>query len=328
MTRDPLVGLTSSPSSATLAPRVRHWVGTAPVALGLAAAVAAGTLSPAPAVAETANGVDGHVVVELAAIVKDSVRAVAGPDGLVKLLAPMAAVTSCLTVSAETDPAAGDRIGALGCFAAAGTAFGGQAPLILDAVPVGRLLATLAAAVAPHDPSISHGGSSDHLAPDGARPAPGQTAATPTPGGVLTSTFGDGRGHQGIDIGNRLGAPILAVEDGEVINSGPAEGFGLWIRIRHADGAVTTYGHNDQNSVNVGDRVRMSQQIGTVGSRGVSSGPHVHFEVADPAGTAIDPLPWLQARGVTIATEASPPPTATPPDVSVLARGQVRDRRH
>ena len=53
-----------------------------------------------------------------------------------------------------------------------------------------------------------------------------------------------------------------------------------------------------------------------------------HFEVADPAGTAIDPLPWLQARGVTIATEASPPPTATPPDVSVLARGQVRDRRH
>ncbi|WP_419717485.1 M23 family metallopeptidase [Gordonia malaquae] len=306
---------------------VRYWVRTALVCLGLAGAVAVGSLSPASATAEAANGVDGHVVGELANIVQDSVRAVAGPDGLETLLAPMAAVTSCLTVSADAGPAAGDQVGALGCFAAAGAAFGGQVPLVLDAFPVGRLLATLAAAVAPHDPSIVHGGSTDRATPDGILPAPGQRAVAPTPGGFLTSTFGDGRGHQGIDIGNRLGAPILAVEDGEVINSGPAEGFGLWIRIRHADGTVTTYGHNDQNSVNIGDRVRVSQQIGTVGSRGVSSGPHVHFEVADPAGTAIDPLPWLQARGVTISTEASQPPPAAPSDAPILAREQVRDRR-
>lgn len=117
----------------------------------------------------------------------------------------------------------------------------------------------------------------------------------PAPGPV-SQRFGGG--HFGIDIAAPMGAPIFAVADGTVINSGPASGFGLWIRIRHNDGTVTTYGHNDVNFVSVGQRVSMGQRIGNVGNRGNSTGPHLHFEVDLPGGIKTDPIPWLAARGV------------------------------
>ncbi|OZF42370.1 hypothetical protein CH292_25790 [Rhodococcus sp. 14-2470-1a] len=119
--------------------------------------------------------------------------------------------------------------------------------------------------------------------------------------GTLTSTFGDDRGHQGIDIANSTGTPIVAVADGEVISAGPAQGFGLWVRIRHDDGTVTTYGHNNDNLVTVGQRVAAGEEIATVGNRGISTGPHLHFEVDTPAGDKVDPRPWLAERGATIA---------------------------
>ncbi|MDX5961849.1 peptidoglycan DD-metalloendopeptidase family protein [Rhodococcus opacus] len=115
--------------------------------------------------------------------------------------------------------------------------------------------------------------------------------------GLITSIFGDGRGHEGIDIANTIGAPIVSVADGEVINAGPAQGFGLWVRIRHDDGTVTTYGHNNGNLVAVGERVSAGQQIATVGNRGNSTGPHLHFEVTLPSGLKVDPEKWLQLGG-------------------------------
>lgn len=118
--------------------------------------------------------------------------------------------------------------------------------------------------------------------------------------GTLTSTFGDGRDHQGIDIANSTGTPIVAVTDGEVISAGPAQGFGLWVRIRHDDGTVTTYGHNNDNLVTVGQRVEAGEEIATVGNRGISTGPHLHFEVDTPSGKKVDPGPWLAERGATI----------------------------
>jgi murein DD-endopeptidase MepM/ murein hydrolase activator NlpD len=119
--------------------------------------------------------------------------------------------------------------------------------------------------------------------------------------GTLTSTFGDGRSHQGIDIANSTGTPIVAVADGEVISAGPAQGFGLWVRIRHDDGTVTTYGHNNDNLVTVGQRVAAGEEIATVGNRGISTGPHLHFEVDTPASEKVDPRTWLAERGATIA---------------------------
>ena len=74
----------------------------------------------------------------------------------------------------------------------------------------------------------------------------------------------------------------------------------MGVRVRHDDGTVTTYGHNNTNAVRVGQQVRAGDRIATVGNRGNSTGPHLHFEVTDPTGNTVDPLKWLSARGVSI----------------------------
>lgn len=120
--------------------------------------------------------------------------------------------------------------------------------------------------------------------------------------GSFTSHFGARWGtlHAGIDIAGPIGTPILAVADGEVIDSGPASGFGMWIRLLHADGTVTVYGHIDQSLVSVGQRVMAGDQIATMGNRGFSTGPHLHFEVHLNGVDKIDPLPWLATRGISL----------------------------
>lgn len=120
--------------------------------------------------------------------------------------------------------------------------------------------------------------------------------------GIVTSPFGvrDGSMHRGVDIANKIGTPIVAIADGVVIDSGPAAGFGLWVRIRHDDGTITVYGHNDRNTVTVGQQVSAGEQIAAVGNRGESTGPHVHVEVLPPGGQNVDPIAWLRLRGVAI----------------------------
>ncbi|PRW64341.1 hypothetical protein CEP50_05260 [Actinopolyspora mortivallis] len=117
--------------------------------------------------------------------------------------------------------------------------------------------------------------------------------------GFLTSGFHTrGGAHAGIDIGADTGTPIRAPQAGTVISSGPASGFGLWVRVRHDDGTVTVYGHIHSSQVHVGQRVEAGQQIATVGSRGQSTGPHLHFEVRlGPGAQEINPIPWLKQRG-------------------------------
>lgn len=130
-------------------------------------------------------------------------------------------------------------------------------------------------------------------------PRPG-AIAKPT-SGVLTSPYGARWGtiHGGLDIANSTGTPIHTVADGEVIDAGPAAGFGQWVRVRHDDGTVTVYGHVETIDVSVGQRVAAGQQIATMGSRGFSTGPHLHFEVWENNGTdRVDPQPWLAARGI------------------------------
>ncbi|MBB4905141.1 M23 family metallopeptidase [Actinophytocola algeriensis] len=119
--------------------------------------------------------------------------------------------------------------------------------------------------------------------------------------GRLTSTYGARWGtiHYGIDIANSIGTPIYSAMAGEVIDSGPASGFGLWVRVQHAGGVVTVYGHINESLVNVGQQVAAGEQIATIGNRGQSTGPHLHFEVHQD-GSKIDPLPWLRSRGVNI----------------------------
>ncbi|WP_426706095.1 M23 family metallopeptidase [Corynebacterium auriscanis] len=120
--------------------------------------------------------------------------------------------------------------------------------------------------------------------------------------GSFTSPFGPrwGTMHNGVDIANAIGTPILAVEDGLVIDSGPASGFGNWIRIQHGDGTITVYGHMATLDVKVGQKVTAGQKIAGMGSEGFSTGSHLHFEVHPNGGGPIDPQPWLAERGISL----------------------------
>ncbi len=125
--------------------------------------------------------------------------------------------------------------------------------------------------------------------------------------GIFTSTFGYRWGvlHGGIDLANAIGTPIVAVSDGVVIDAGPAAGYGMLVKLRHADGTVTLYGHVNTTLVSVGERVMAGDQIATMGNRGNSTGPHLHFEVLQGGTERIDPVPWLAKRGLMVGNYAS-----------------------
>jgi murein DD-endopeptidase MepM/ murein hydrolase activator NlpD len=120
--------------------------------------------------------------------------------------------------------------------------------------------------------------------------------------GTFTSGFGArwGTTHQGMDIANRIGTPILSAADGTVVEAGPASGFGLWVRVQHDDGSITVYGHVNDYSVREGQRVKAGEQIARMGNRGYSTGPHLHFEVWDSEGRKMNPKSWLIENGVAV----------------------------
>jgi len=102
--------------------------------------------------------------------------------------------------------------------------------------------------------------------------------------------------HAGIDISGPGidGAAIIAAGAGTVIHAGPLGGYGNAVMIDHGNGVVTVYGHQRSGGirVSVGQHVSKGQRIGTVGSTGMSTGPHCHFEVR-VNGTAVNPLNYL-----------------------------------
>ncbi|WP_419179550.1 M23 family metallopeptidase [Rhodococcus opacus] len=137
--------------------------------------------------------------------------------------------------------------------------------------------------------------------------APGKVGFLRPPGtsiapvsGTLTSNYGArwGTTHYGLDIANDIGTPIVSVTDGTVLEAGPASGFGLWVRILQDDGTVGVFGHINEALVTAGQKVRAGEQIATVGNRGQSTGPHLHYEVWQPDGVKADPAAWLRNRGI------------------------------
>ena len=95
---------------------------------------------------------------------------------------------------------------------------------------------------------------------------------------------------------------LRLVGDGVVAEAGPAAGYGMWVAIRHSNGDYSIYGHMYRTYVSVGEHVRAGQHIADIGSNGYSTGPHLHFEIAQgsPTGTRIDPAAWLRERGVEV----------------------------
>ena len=114
--------------------------------------------------------------------------------------------------------------------------------------------------------------------------------------GRVTSNFGmryhpvlhHSRFHKGMDVGAPAGSPIVAAADGRVASAGWHGGYGQQVAIAHADGLRTSYSHMSRMAARPGELVRRGQVIGYVGSTGLSTGPHLHFEVTRN-GRAIDP---------------------------------------
>ncbi len=98
--------------------------------------------------------------------------------------------------------------------------------------------------------------------------------------------------HAGIDIAARYGTPILAAESGKVTQSGRQGNYGNCVTIDHQNGLSTLYAHASRLEVKKGQYVVKGQRIGTVGSTGRSTGPHVHFEVRKQ-NKAVNPTSYL-----------------------------------
>lgn len=107
--------------------------------------------------------------------------------------------------------------------------------------------------------------------------------------------LGYGRVHTGLDIAAAYNSPIVATAAGTVESSGWLGGYGNAVTINHGNGVSTLYGHCAVLNVSAGQFVKKGQTIALVGSTGVSTGPHLHYEVLR-SGEHTDPLPYLSAR--------------------------------
>lgn len=104
----------------------------------------------------------------------------------------------------------------------------------------------------------------------------------------VISGYGGKRHHSGVDIKNAPNMEVYAAFDGLVVQSGNFAGYGKCITLRHANGLETRYSHNNKNYVNVGDKVKAGDVIGTTGRTGRATTEHLHFETRI-AGRAFDP---------------------------------------
>lgn len=97
------------------------------------------------------------------------------------------------------------------------------------------------------------------------------------------------RMHAGIDFAAAYGSPIYAATDGVVSYSGRHGGHGNYVRLEHGNGLATGYAHMSRIAARYGQRVRQGQVIGYVGSSGLSTGPHLHYELYR-SGRTVNPL--------------------------------------
>jgi murein DD-endopeptidase MepM/ murein hydrolase activator NlpD len=138
--------------------------------------------------------------------------------------------------------------------------------------------------------------------------SPPGSLVLPVRGAVLTQRFGctevlfeprasfcaSGHFHSGIDLAARLGTPVHSAAAGVAqVANGPT-GYGLYVIVVHGGGLSTLYGHLDSTSLLTGDPLAAGDVVGLMGSSGLSTGPHLHFEVRR-GGRPEDPLPLLPA---------------------------------
>lgn len=133
-------------------------------------------------------------------------------------------------------------------------------------------------------------------------PRPGKIVFPTSANSPITSEFGwrihpitgERRFHSGIDFGAAKGSPIYAVDAGRVESAGERGGYGNAVVVQHKARISTLYGHASQLYVSTGQWVQRGQMIAAVGSTGLSTGPHLHFEVR-VNGVAQNPRPYLHS---------------------------------
>ena len=123
----------------------------------------------------------------------------------------------------------------------------------------------------------------------------------PTTSTVITSPYGQrvhpvtgqvGKMHTGVDIGAGAGEPIYAADSGSIVLAAENGGYGNCVMIDHGNGYVTLYGHMSSIAVGKGQSVSQGEVIGYVGSTGITTGPHLHFEIRKNGGT-VDPMSFF-----------------------------------
>lgn len=109
---------------------------------------------------------------------------------------------------------------------------------------------------------------------------------------VVTSYYGDGRNHKGVDLGADSGTSIRAAAQGTVVFAGWYGDYGYCVTIDHGNGMLTRYAHNSANYVKTGDVVSQGDVIAAVGTTGQSTGNHLHFEVIINS-VRVNPAPYI-----------------------------------
>ena len=121
--------------------------------------------------------------------------------------------------------------------------------------------------------------------------------SSPTSGGYISALFGEPRNtsyHKGVDIAKNLGEDVTSALDGKVISAGYNNGgYGNLVIIEHEDNIQTYYAHLNEIYVSEGEVVTEGSCIGTIGSTGYSTGPHLHFELR-VNGVPVDPLEYIK----------------------------------
>ncbi|MHA7873321.1 MAG: murein hydrolase activator EnvC family protein, partial [Hyphococcus sp.] len=117
--------------------------------------------------------------------------------------------------------------------------------------------------------------------------------------GAVIAEYGSGdvgRRNDGVNIAAPAGTPVRAAADGEVVYRGSElDGFGNLLLVKHTDGFVTAYAHNDAMLVKKGDKVRQGQVIAKVGESGAVTSPQLHFEIRQNL-KSVDPIALLGAQ--------------------------------
>ena len=127
------------------------------------------------------------------------------------------------------------------------------------------------------------------------------TYIKPISGGRLSSRFGKrsqptagaSTNHKGVDWATPTGTSVVASCGGTVARAGWGSGYGYVVYINHEDGRQTRYAHLSKVLVKVGQKVKQGERIALSGNTGVSSGPHVHFEILI-GGKQVDPLKYIK----------------------------------